>query len=108
MADTRVTEDRSGRRGGLLAAPSTRLGWWAGWLAVVFIVAAVLTLSPLTMRLGFRLPGGIVVLVGLAGGALALVALTRYRDRSWFVWLGAVAGLLMFLVAAADFLAAVV
>ena len=62
------------------ARPATRLGWWAFGFATASFVLSFLWLF---------LPGGAGAsfLCGLAGGIIALIAITRQHERSWLVFL---------------------
>ena len=59
--------------------PHTRLGWWAVGLGAASIIF---------LPLWSFLPGGALLsfLCGLAGGIVALLALTRRGERSWLVF----------------------
>ncbi|MFT3895192.1 MAG: hypothetical protein QM730_26500 [Anaerolineales bacterium] len=60
--------------------PHTKLGWWAIGLAIAGILLVFAwTLLPGGATLGF--------LCELAGGAVALIAITRWHERSWMLWL---------------------
>jgi hypothetical protein len=107
MSDTHVTEIPAHRGHGLFALPSTRLGWRAVWLFVAFAAFAVtsmaLTFSGVIAQYqAVVMPfyGIAMLLVGLAGGVVGLIAIVRKRERSWLVWLATLAGLdIVFLVA---------
>jgi hypothetical protein len=73
--------------------PGTRLGWWAVGLAAASIV----------LNFAWRiLPGGAMLgfICGLAGGVLALIAVIRWQERSWLVFLSILPlfGVLFFLL----------
>jgi hypothetical protein len=81
-----------------LSQPSTRLGWWSVGLASAFVVLFIINASVLLPAPGVvawrEASVGIVLLVcGLGGGAVALIALIRRRERSWVVWLALLPGL---------------
>jgi hypothetical protein len=75
--------------------PSTRLGWWAVWLMVAFVVMFLINsfvFMPTSSDAPWRqviLPfyGIFMLLCGLSAGVVGLVAITRQRERSWLVWL---------------------
>jgi hypothetical protein len=87
--------------------PGTRLGWWAVGLAAAFGVMFMINaavLMPLNqtgvpdtgLRQALLASFGIVMLLcGLAGGVLGLVALIRKHERSWLVWLTVMPGALV-------------
>ncbi len=75
--------------------PVSRLGWWAVGLAVLYSLMGIIN-NFVFMRLpadtAWRqtvLPwyGIAMLLVGLSAGVVALLAMFRYRERSWLVWL---------------------
>lgn len=77
--------------------PRTRLGWWAVWLMVAFVVMflvnafvfmAMPSLGDGTWRQAI-LPfyGIFMLLCGLAAGIVGLISITRDHERSWLVWL---------------------
>jgi len=75
--------------------PSTKLGWWAmglaiGWVFLNIATSVIIeirsrmpatTESPVAMNFGF-----LMLLVGLAAGIVALIAILRKHERSWLVW----------------------
>jgi hypothetical protein len=75
--------------------PSTKLGWWVmglaiGWVVLNFGITAIMNIrsrmaittgSPVAMNFGF-----LMLLVGLAAGITALIAILRKHERSWLVW----------------------
>ena len=76
--------------------PGTRLGWWAVGLAAVHtamsLVNSLVFMRTADSTAAWRqvvLPfyGILMMLCGLAGGVVGLVALIRHRERSWLVWL---------------------
>jgi hypothetical protein len=101
MPETQAAEKPGGRAGGVLAMPSTKLGWWSVWLMVAFAVMFVVN-QAVFMNLPESVPWrtsvlpfyGIAMLAcGLAAGVTALIAIIRKRERSWLVWLPLLAGL---------------
>lgn len=79
--------------------PSTRLGKWSMWLAVLFIALFVVnsfvfiplsdSTSPTVNSIRETvLPfyGIALLLCGAATGVIALVSLLQERERSWVVW----------------------
>jgi hypothetical protein len=82
----------------MFSRPSTRLGWYSVGLAAAFVVLFIINAA-----LFLPAPGAVpwreaMVGIGLLGcsigsGAIALIALTRRRERSWLVWLALLPGL---------------
>ena len=80
--------------------PATQVGRWAGALAVAFagLVTLWLVGSKVHSDPAMAVTLSALRLAPLCGGAaalLALIALLTRRERSWFVWLGLVPGVLM-------------
>jgi hypothetical protein len=77
--------------------PHTRLGWWAVWLMIVFVVMYIINTFVFMALPSFGdgtwrqvvLPfyGIAMLLCGLVSGAIGLVAITNEHERSWMVWL---------------------
>lgn len=88
--------------------PATRLGWMAVWLGAAFLILWAINSTvfiPSTQDAPWRhvlLPyyGIIMLLCGLAGGVVGLIAILRNRERSWLVWLTLLPGafVLLFLL----------
>lgn len=86
--------------------PHTKLGWWSVWLEVVFIVMFIVNVAVLsfvtdeTFWRGSILPfyAIIMLLCGLAGGAMGLVTVIRQHERSSLVWLAIFTGLFVLLL----------
>jgi hypothetical protein len=80
--------------------PATQLGWWAGSLMIAFVLLFLFNsfvfMPPSTNVLfprGFLIFYGIfMILCGLSAGVVGLIALTRNRERSWYVWLAVLPG----------------
>ncbi len=82
--------------------PSTKLGWWAmglaiGWVVMNFGITAIVDIrsrmapttgNPVAMNFGL-----LMLLVGLAAGVTALIAIIRKHERSWLVWFSLLPGL---------------
>ena len=78
-----------------LRLPTTRLGWWAVWIAIAFIMLFILNLlgvnavcstsNPICSFFSFIYL--LSVLCGLASGVVGLVAIIRKHERSLMVWL---------------------
>lgn len=75
--------------------PVSRLGWWSVGLAVLYSLMGIIN-NLVFMRLPEETPwrltvlpyyGIVMLLVGLSAGVVALMAIFRYRERSWLVWL---------------------
>ena len=108
MLDIRPPRRQQDERGSTFRSmPPSAVGRWAGGLTIAFalllalwIVAskvhadAMMAVSLSALRLA-PLLGGVAVI-------LALIALLTRRERSWFVWLGLVPGVLMVAVVALE------
>lgn len=75
--------------------PVSRLGWWSVGLAVLYSLMGIIN-NFVFMQLPAETPwrqtvlpyyGIVMLLVGLSAGVVALIAMFRYRERSWLVWL---------------------
>jgi hypothetical protein len=92
--------------------PSTRLGWWAFGLMAAFLVMWIintLVFMPGLAPEGWNmviLPifGILMVLCGLSGGIVGLIALIRNRERSWMVWLCLLPGAFVLFLLLGEFL----
>ena len=84
----------------VLSLPQTRLGWWAIGLAATFVVLLIFGYG------GLVLPfyGIVLLLCGLCGGAVGLIAVVGRRERSGFVWLSMVPGLVALAFLIGEFL----
>ena len=90
-----------------LVWPVTRLGWWAIGLMALYALLAILN-TAVFMRVTFSeqvtrtvLPfyGIFMLLCGLAGAIIALVAIIRKKERAILVWICLLPGLfVLFLV----------
>ena len=99
------TDQRSKRRS--LVWPGTRLGWWAFGLVALYVVLSILD-TAVFMRVTFSeqltqtvLPfyGIFMLLCGLAGTIIALIAIIRKKERSILVWICLLPGVfVLFLV----------
>lgn len=85
--------------------PSTRAGWWSMRLAVVFVVmfvANVLIFSfadeELWRQTALPFYAPLMLLCGLAGGIVGIIAVTRWREHSSLVWLSILLGLFVLLI----------
>ncbi|HMN59026.1 MAG TPA: hypothetical protein PJ988_01605 [Anaerolinea sp.] len=99
-------------RSSFLQRPGTRLGWWAVGLTAAFVLMYVLNFA-LFMRLPEEvtwrqtlLPfyGVSMILCGLAGGVVGLVAVLRSHERSWLVWLTLLPGAMVLFLLVGEFL----
>jgi len=74
--------------------PSTRVGWSPGGLGIAVTLYGALVLPIADPQGTLRVIGPalliLAILCGLCCTALAFVALLAYRERLWFVWLGLV------------------
>jgi hypothetical protein len=92
--------------------PSTRPGWWAVRLAVTFMVLWIISSTLLLRSTGLApwwqivLPfyGIFMMLCGLAGGIVGLLAVIRRHERSWLVWLAILVGLFVIVFILAEIL----
>jgi hypothetical protein len=99
--------------------PRTKNGRWAIRLLVLFALLLVLfallflinqTLfmpapEPLPLpRLLLIVYGLLLILTGLACGAMGLISLIRERDRSWLVWLAVIPGAMILFFLLGEFL----
>jgi hypothetical protein len=88
-------------RGGVpitFSRPSTRPGWYSVELTAAFVIlfvinAVVLLPAPKVVAWREAFVGFVLLLCAIGGGAVALIALTRRRERSWLVWLALLPGL---------------
>jgi len=92
--------------------PATRVGWWAVCLTCVYIVMIIIN-SAVFMQLEENTPmqlallpyyGILMLLCGLAGGILGLIALIVKHDRSWMVWLTLLPGAFVVFLLLGEFL----
>lgn len=92
--------------------PSTRLGWWSVALMATFIVLMIIN-GTVFMRLPEDVTWRVTVLpfygiammlCGLVAGIVALVALARWNERSWLVWLPMLPGLFVIVFLLGEFL----
>jgi len=83
-----------------LGLPTTRLGWWAGGLAVIFIVLFILISNSTLFFSGF-----LNKIFGFTAGVFGLTAMIQQGERSWFVWLAILCGLFVVLVMFGEILA---
>ena len=95
--------------------PATRLGWWAVALTAVFIVMFIINATVFmvaSQEFSDRwwqknlLPfyGILMLLCGLSGGVVGLIALIRKRERSWLVWLTLLPGAFVLFLVLGEFL----
>ena len=86
--------------------PHTKLGWRSVWLEAAFVVMFVINIGVFSLTTiaalwrGSILPfyGPIMLLCGLAGGIIGLIAMIRQHERSSFVWLAILTGLFVLLL----------
>ena len=92
--------------------PHTRLGWWAIWLAAVFVVMFLINsfvFMPTSSDAPWRhvvLPfyGIAMLLCGLASGIIGWIAVIRNHERSWLVLLTLLPGLWIVFMLVGEFL----
>lgn len=114
MSETRAMDDapEQDARAKFGAPPSTPLGRWsarAGALFVLMFLVNSFVLMPTSSNAPWRhryLPyyGIAMLLVGLAAGVLALVAVIRQRERSWLTWLTLLPGAFVIFLLLGEFL----
>ncbi|MBC7878498.1 MAG: hypothetical protein H7Y59_15110 [Anaerolineales bacterium] len=79
-----------------MAKPRTQLGWWAGGLAIAFIVVFLLTTSSVII-----FSGVLILIIGVAAGVLGLYAMAKQGEGSWLVWLAILCGVFAILISLA-------
>jgi hypothetical protein len=93
--------------------PHTKLGWWSSWLGVTFVVMFIINVVVFSLGMGDTttwhqtiLPfyGTSMLLCGLAGGVVGLIATIRQHERSSLVWLAILTGLFTLLIILNEFL----
>lgn len=92
--------------------PHTKLGWWAIWLGIVFVimfVANVIVFSLLSDETFWRqaiLPfyAPLMLFCGLAGGIVGLVAVFRKHEYSLLVWMAILLGVFVVLITLNEFI----
>lgn len=80
--------------------PKSKLGWWAVGLGLgylVFYIANMVIMGlrsslPETNRVVMINFGFVMLLLGLAAGVVALIAILKKHERSWAVWLALLTG----------------
>ncbi len=102
-------------RSTVMHLPRSRSGWWAVGLTTAFVglfIINVLIFVPaaegessidwVVALLPFY--GILMMLCGLAGAVVGLIAILRSRDYSWMVWVTLLPGLFVILLIAGEFL----
>ena len=85
--------------------PGTRLGWWAVWLMLAYVMMYIITMAVIALRLSLPPVYGIsMLLCGLAAGVLGLVALVKEHERSWIVWIALLPGVFVLFLLIGEFL----
>ena len=85
--------------------PGTRLGWWAVWLMVAYVVMYIITMAVIALRLSLPPIYGIFMLLcGLAAGIVSLVAIVKQHERSWLVWVALLPGIFVIFLLLGEFL----
>ncbi len=95
-----------------LSWPRTRLGWWAIGLGLgtlllpllARLVSALLTALSGGMQVAVGVFGLLMVLCGIAGGIIGLIAVIRRHERSILVWAAILVGLSNLLLLGGEFL----
>jgi hypothetical protein len=91
--------------------PKSKLGWWAvglGLSYLVFYIADMIIIGmrsslPGTNRVVMMNFGFVMLLLGLAAGVVALIAILKKRERSWAVWLALLPGISCLLLLIGEF-----
>jgi len=86
--------------------PHTRLGWWSVWLGTVFVVMFIINITALSpvmddpqwRQMILPLYWSFMLLCGLAGGIIGLLAVIRLQERSSLTWLSILVGLFIFIL----------
>ena len=97
-----------------LRRPASRLGWWAAGLVgaffLLFLYNAVVSMiarnSSASQQISLPNIGMPMVLFGLAGGVVGLIAMMRNHERSWLVWLSLLVGAIILFMILRSILAA--
>jgi hypothetical protein len=72
---------------------SSTVGNWAAALTLLFLVA-----TPLKLWLRLPLPSPVLAVIGFIAFILGLIAIFKYKDRSIFMFLSILVGLLVITV----------
>jgi uncharacterized membrane protein YidH (DUF202 family) len=107
-----MKKDQCASKRPILAWPQTRLGWWAVGLTVAFLALFTLNfivIVPAEVFAPWRqtiLPvfGISMLLMGLAGGVVALLAVILRRERALPLWFCLLFGLLIVVFLLGEFL----
>jgi hypothetical protein len=92
--------------------PHTKLGWWASWLGVAFVVLFLINsfvFMPSSSNAPWRhviLPfyGILMLLCGIASGVSGLLAMAKQHERSGLVLLTLLPGLWVLFLLVGEFL----
>lgn len=85
--------------------PATRLGWWAVWLMLAYVVLYIITMAVIALRLSLPPVYGIFMLLcGLAAGIIGLVAIVKQHEHSWLVWVALLPGIFVIFLLLGEFL----
>ena len=85
--------------------PATRLGWWAVWLMLAYVVLYIITMAVIALRLSLPPVYGIFMLLcGLGAGIVGLVAIVKQHERSWLVWVALLPGIFVIFLLLGEFL----
>lgn len=82
-----------------LGMPRTKLGWWSAELSLLFTVLLVAVLNEL-----IHFPGMLLMIMGIAGGVMTVIALIWKHERSWLLWLMLLPGLFAIVFTIGDIL----
>ena len=73
--------------------PGTRIGWWAVWLLVAYVVMDIITTVVIPLQLSLAPVFGIIMLLcGLSSGIVALIAIVKHHERAVLVWIALLPG----------------
>jgi hypothetical protein len=96
----------------LIKKPHSKLGWWAVWLGLAFVVMFFINsfvFMPTSSDAPWRhviLPfyGIAMLLCGLGSGIVGWIAVTRQHERSWLVLLTLLPGIWVLFMFIGEFL----
>jgi hypothetical protein len=91
--------------------PGSRLSWWAVGLGLGYLVFNIVNMTIIALR--SALPetnrvvminfGFVMLLLGLAAGVTALIAILQKHERSWAVWLALLPGVFTLFLIVGEF-----
>lgn len=85
--------------------PATRLGWWAVWLMLAYLLMYIITMAVIALHLSLPPIYGLVMLsFGIAAGVVALIAILKHHERAWLVWIALLPGVFVLFLLLGEFL----